>query len=206
MTLLASATAHRAPELLLQKPLIIGASLSAGYSTTSPGDRLSRRFTSADEIRNLARAGMPGRDHAAKLTPDLLKDRSLVIAMDYLFWDSTLSGANESLASLDRLIQLTRTRRIPLIVGDIPELLPGRQPLRARLNKEIHRRCRILKDCYVLELDRLHRRVLRERALEIKGRRYDLRELVPDGLHLAELASEYLADFIFALPLIHPGR
>ena len=44
------------------------------------------------------------------------------------------------------------------------------------------------------ELGKLHRQVIQDGYLTIAGRNYTMRELVPDGLHLSELASEFLAD------------
>jgi hypothetical protein len=118
-----------------------------------------------------------------------------------MFWDSVLPTTDASLKALDTLLDRARQRKIPVVLGDIPELLPGRQVSRPSLNKAIYEKCKVSSDCYVLRLDELHRQVVREGHLEIKGKRYTLRDLVPDGLHLVTVAGEFLADRIFALPL-----
>lgn len=146
MSFVASPLVSEAHELL-QKPLIVGASVSSGYGTEGPGNRLSRRFTKKENIVNIAIPGSTGRSHVPSLKPELVKDRSIIIAMDFLFWDSVYSNSNESLAALDHLIQ--------------------------------------------------------QGFLEIKGRKYTFKELVPDGLHLVEVAGEFLADRIYALPLFN---
>ncbi|MGE0525921.1 MAG: SGNH/GDSL hydrolase family protein [Bdellovibrionales bacterium] len=185
----------------MRSPLIIGASVSAGFGTLSPGDRLSRRFTSPQHIRNVARSGRPARDHLPLLQPDLLRDRTIVIAMDYLFWDSTLPDIGPSVRALDRLMELANARGIPLVLGDIPALLPSLQTQRVTLNEIIHKKCRNESHCHLLRLDELHQKVKRDGYLEIKAKRYTFSELVPDGLHLVEVASEFLADYIYALPV-----
>jgi hypothetical protein len=186
---------------LLQKPLIVGASVSSGFGTEGPGDRLAKRFTAPENIVNVAVPGATGRSHTEGLTPDLVKDRSVILAMDFLFWDSVYPDTRPSVQALDRLIRLAGARKIPLVVGDIPSLLGARQVSRATLNKEIRDRCTARKSCYVLKLDDLHRKVMQDRYLEVNGRRYSFRELVPDGLHLADVAGEFLADQIYQLPV-----
>jgi hypothetical protein len=203
MTSTATTTKTNAPAEILRKPLIIGASVSAGFGTLSPGDRLSRRFTGPASIINVARGGTPGRDHDLK--SELFKGRTVVLAMDFLFWDSALPQPQSSLNNLDLLLKRAANENIPVVIGDIPELLPGRQPSRDVLNKAIYAKCTAHAHCNVLKLDDLHRQVMRDRALMIKGRRYSFHELVPDGLHLAETAGEFLADKIFELPLFHGG-
>lgn len=200
MTLVATPFVSTAHELL-KKPLIVGASVSSGYGTEGPGDRLARRYTSKDNIVNVAVPGATGRAQAESITPELVKDRSIILAMDFLFWDSVYPDTKPGFAALDRLIRLAGARKIPLIVGDIPSLIGSRQVNRAALNREIHSRCTAKKNCFVLRLDDLHRKVMQDRYLEVKGRRYTFRELVPDGLHLADAAGEFLADQIYQLPV-----
>ena len=185
---------------VLKKPLIIGASVSAGFGAEGPGDRLAKRFTAKENILNKAVPASTGRSHLAQLTPELVKDRSVILAMDFLFWDSVYPDVKPSFQALDRLIRLAGARKIPLVIGDIPALLPSRQVNRAELNREIRERCVPSKNCFVLKLDDLHRKMMRDRYLEVKGRRYTFRELVPDGLHLADVAGDYLADLIYQLP------
>lgn len=203
MSLMAMPLVSEAHELL-KKPLIIGASVSSGFGTLSPGDRLSRRFTSEDNIINEARPGSRATDHLPILKPELVKDRSVILAMDFLFWDSVMPDIKPSISALDRLLRLANARKIPVVVGDIPELLIGRQVNRAPLNREIYARCTAKKFCHILKLDDLHRKVMRDRYLEVKGRRHTFRELVPDGLHLGDVAGEFLADKIYELPLFQP--
>jgi len=150
---------------------------------------------------NVAAPGATGRSHLPILNSELVKDRSVILAMDFLFWDSVYPDTHQSLQALDRLMRLAGARKIPLVIGDIPALIPNRQVQREALNKAIYERCNTRRNCHVLKLDDLHRRVMRDRYLEVKGRRYTFRELVPDGLHLADVAGEFLADQIYQLPI-----
>lgn len=186
---------------LLQKPLIIGASVSSGFLSKSPGDRLAERYTSPENIVNRAVPGAPSFHHLPVLNDELVSDRSLVIAMDLMFWDSVINKKNLSLHALSLLIDLCKKREIPLIVGDIPDLLRGRQVLRQELNALIRQKALENKHIFVLPLEALHHQVMRDRYLLIGGKRHSFHELVPDGLHLADLAGEFLADFIHKQPL-----
>lgn len=200
MSLVATPFVSHAHEAL-KRPLIVGASVSAGYGSTGPGHRLALRYTSADKIENLAVPGATGRQQITNLQAETVKDRSIILAMDFLFWDSVYPDSKPSVDALDRLLRLGQARKIPVVIGDIPSLLGSRQVNRASLNREIHKRCESAKQCYVLKLDDLHQKLMRDRHIEVKGKRYGFRDLLPDGLHLADVAGEYLADQIYQLPL-----
>jgi hypothetical protein len=184
---------------VFRTPLILGASVSADYGTLSPGRRASLRYTEPSRIRVMAQGGTPGAEMVGRVRAHDLQDRSVVIALDLFFWDATLADPSRSLAAVQRLTQWTAARGLPLLLGDIPELLPGRQPQRARLNQAIRAQCTRTLQCRCVPLDALHQQVLRDGFLMIHGRRYTLRELVPDGLHLNSPASEFLADMLVAL-------
>jgi hypothetical protein len=114
------------------------------------------------------------------------KARSIIIAVDFFFWDSTLPKIDPSINALESMISRASNLNLPIVLGEIPELLPGRQINRTRLNQEIATKCASYKQCFLMPFDQLHRQVLKEGFLEIKGRKYSKRELVPDGLHLSQ--------------------
>lgn len=195
MNLIASTSAHAVPyEDLLKKPLITGASVSADYGSPSPGKRLASRYTGADSIRTIAFPGRPGREIIKSLAPDKLRDRTSVLAVDFFFWDSTLADPAPSLEALRKMMSWVEKAKLPIVLGQIPELLPGRQPQRARLNEALRKACESYPSCYLMPFDRLHREIVRNGSLTIKGSRYSLKALVPDGLHLSDTAGNYLAD------------
>jgi hypothetical protein len=175
------------------KPLITGASVSADYSTTSPGKRLALRYTPPENIRTIAHPGTPGRLTQAEVTDAVLADRTIVIALDLFFWDSTLPSSS-AIPSLESFFARIARRRVPLVIGNVPELLPARQPGREALNTRLRELCRATPGARLVDLEALHQKVLREGFIPHAGRRYTIRELVPDGLHLSAPASDYLAD------------
>jgi hypothetical protein len=182
---------------LFRHPLIIGASVSGDTNALSPGKILGQRTTTPSDVRVVARGGAPGRDMITRLNDDALKGRSVIVALDFLFWDSAIRQPQEpSLKALGRLIGKAQAANIPLILGDIPELLAGAQTSRAVLNQAIRERCRPERSCYVIGLDRLYQTVQSQGYLLIEGRRFQLREILPDGLHLSAKASEYIAQMI----------
>ena len=179
---------------LLKRPLIVGASVSADHKSQSPGKRLSLRYTSADQIVTIAHGGKPGKDVLASMPTSFLKDRTAVIAVDLFFWDSTLGSPTASIAALKKLVDQVKKQNLPIVLGEIPELLPGRQSQRSRLNSELQNACASYDKCRLMPFIDLHAKVMRDGFLMIGGKRYGLRELLPDGLHLSETASDYLAD------------
>ncbi|MFL5815900.1 MAG: hypothetical protein ACJ763_20195 [Bdellovibrionia bacterium] len=182
---------------LFRRTLITGASVSADFCAPSPGKRLGWKYGGKDSVVTLARGGTPGRETIRRLTHDDIADRTIVIAIDFFFWDSTSHLLDASLTALQDLIELCRKPGVPLILGDIPHLLPGMQPGRAKLNAAIHAAAKASSHCSVMELDELHRQVLCE-GIEFGGRRYRLTDLAPDGLHLAEVAGNYVAERLLA--------
>ena len=188
-----------APEKVLEKPLITGASVSADWNTRSPGKTLALRYTEKSKIKTIAYGGRPGRELIKDIKPQLVKDRSIIMAVDFLFWDSTLSETGPSIKALENLMHEASEHGLPIVLGEIPELLPGRQGLRAPLNEAIKEKCAAYQQCYLMPFDRLHQKVLKNGYLEIHGKKMTMKELVPDGLHLSGPTSEYLADMMLAL-------
>jgi hypothetical protein len=188
---------------VMKRPLITGASVSADWASVSadwasasPGKRLALRYTSADNIRVKALGGRRGYDTVAALKESDFEDRTAIIAVDAFFWDSTRSDSKRSIEAMRNLTARAEKMNIPLVLGEIPQLLPGQQPSYKTLNDEIHRLCTTAKQCFVMPLDKLVQQIARDHAFTIKGRRYGLSVLVPDGLHINDVASDYLADLL----------
>jgi len=177
---------------LLQHPLIVGASVSADWIAPSPGKYLVEQRAPTADVRTIARGRTTGAQVLKSVRPEDLRDRSVVIGVDLFFWDSTQSQCATSLEALRSLIHQTASLKIPLVLGDVPELLPGRHPCRDSLNREI--RSAQHRHVGVLGLEAIHREILTTGRLRYRGRSYAFGELVPDGLHVNTLATAYLAD------------
>lgn len=184
---------------VFKRPLIIGASVSDDFQTDSPGKELAFRYTKPSEIKTIAKNGRQGKDTLQLVNLNTLKDRTVIIGVDLFFWDSTKPNPKESIKALNKLISQARERDIPIVLGDIPTLLPQFQPSALNLNKELLQTCRDYEKCYILPLHDILHAVLADGYLVHREKKYTLEELIPDGLHLAKPASEYLADRILKL-------
>ena len=179
---------------LFSAPLVIGASVSADYKTLSPGKILSLRFTDLANIHVHAEPGKTGREILASLDPGQLKKSSLVIAVDLMFWDATdAQRCASSVGALRAFARALQESPKTWVIGDVPPLLPGRQPCRDKINAAISDVCRE-PTCHILGLDALYRQIVRDGFLVVKGKKLSLKEIVPDGLHLSPSASEEIAD------------
>ncbi len=183
----------------MQSPLIVGASVSGDYLTPSPGKRLALRHTTLDRIRVIARQGKPGREMVRSVSPMVLKDRSSIICVDTFFWDSLATTPAESLRALETLSNLSLERGIPLVLGEIPNVLESFQRSVVPLNRKIEEIGRTNSNCRVIPINAIVQKTFSQGYLEQNGRRFPIASLLPDGLHISEPASEYLADQIAKL-------
>ncbi len=181
---------------ILQRPLIIGASVSGDFLTPSPGKRLALNYTSHDQIRVIARNGKPAREVLKAVDELVLKDRTAVIGVDLFFWDSFGGSLPESLKSLERIQEMSAKLNLPLVLGEVPQLSPQFQPHAASINKRMHELCKAERNCKILPLNSLLRKVIVDGHVVQKGVTHTLESLLPDGLHIGAPASEYLADRI----------
>jgi len=184
---------------ILHRPLIVGASISGDYLTQSPGKLLALRFTETEKINVIAAKGMPGRDIMKQVSKLSLKDRSAVIGVDLFFWDSFAPNTHETLKAVDKIVNLAVEKNIPLVLGEVPLLMPSRQASLPTINDKILEACKKYSQCYMLPLNSIFRKVLADGYILHEGKKHPLEVLMPDGLHIAKPASEYLADQIHKL-------
>ncbi len=177
-------------------PLILGASVSAGYAAPGPGTILSKRYTEPHNIKTIAYNGTPGHTVLKNLSQQSFKDRSVIIGVDLFFWDSIYPTGPASVAALEQLVKDAEGARIPIILGDIPDLLPGMQGQRPLLNQMLQEACARYSQCYLVPLSEVFQQIQRDRHLVYQTKRYTIRDLLPDGLHLGPIASAYVADLI----------
>jgi hypothetical protein len=181
---------------IFHRPVIIGASISSGFITESPGERAARRFTARQNITNQARSGAEGEEFT-DINQDWAKQFSIIIGVDFLFWDSTLASPAESIRALKNLEASAVRAGVPLVLGDIPSLRTE-QVTREVLNKQIHATCKVKNGCYIIPFDQIHRQA-ETVGIVIDGQRYFYRDLTFDGLHLNAFGSEYVARLIIGL-------
>ena len=180
----------------LQRPLIIGASVSGDYFVESPGKILAQRYTTSDHIKVMAQKGRSGKLSIKEVNDKSIQERTAVIGIDLFFWDSFISSSTESISQMEKLIAMTAKYNIPLVLGEIPVFYSPRQPTADILNLKMKQLCKSNKGCHILPLNDFLIKTLTDGFLLYKKKKYSIQDLMPDGLHIARPASEYLADEI----------
>lgn len=195
--------------LSFARPVVIGASVSAGFLGTPLGTVLDKSLAGAHEIKSVAntyffRAPIKnGRAHV-KAAQDF--DASVVFAVDYLFWFVYVSGANldERMDRLDTALDNLESLKGPVIVGDIPdmrtakawmlpaEVVPPAEQL-ARLNQHVHDWARDKVNVHVVPLARWSEPLLKGKDVIQSGTTFTAKQLLSfDGLHLNPRGVRYL--------------
>ena len=180
--------------MALQAPLVLGASVSSGLLSESPGDRAARRFANG-RATNIARAGSLGREYW-NISPDNIRGHTSVIGVDFLFWDSTGGDTRASLASLRNLIGSARAAGVPVGLVLVPRLSDS-NPAQATLNRAIHSMCRPSRGCHVIPLARLAYQA-QTTGIVIGIYLYHMQDLTVDGLHLNDVGSAYVSSMIIS--------
>jgi len=187
---------------LFARTLVVGASVSSDFRTASPGRRVARRLGTEGSLVEKARAGASGASIVPTLTDDDFATATVVIGVDLFYWDSRRDCAG-GLAAVDAFFKLAAVHRTPVVIGNVPALRAGpfggggacRDPLNARIAAA----CAAAPGCALLDLDKLWSQAAAAGGLKIDGRRYTSAELLPDGLHPSDVASESIAERIVAL-------
>ena len=179
----------------LHRPLIAGASVSADTGAISPGKRLALRYTDSDDILTIARGGAASIAILPFLSESVLAERSTVIAIDLFFWDSVAPACSTAISGMSNLLERTRKLAIPVVLGDIPALMPDMQPCRDALNEAIRHQCQ-QPGCQIVPIDAFNEELMQSGSVTIHGKQYGADELIPDGLHLSEVAADFFAEQI----------
>jgi hypothetical protein len=188
------------PESLFQRPLILGASISANFKTEGPADRLIKKLGIRTHPIRVARSGATARHVIRKLQPSLLEKTSVVIAVDLFFWDASFPRLNRTIEALDRLLEMTANAKVPLILATVPAVAP--KPLqwnREAINDAIRKKARRKRKdgVLLLDLDRMNKRIRKAGHFVVGEKSYSLRSIAPDRIHLSAEACEYVADRLF---------
>jgi hypothetical protein len=179
----------------LERPLILGASISANHNEVeSPGRLMAKDYGFLPAVQQIAKPGARGKNLLKEVTDEALKDRSILIGLDLLFWDSTEWMCGESLVELKTFLSRTENLKIPIVLGKIPRLrtVPA-QPCQKTLNEALEDLCKLEKLCFPIPLDEIYSRISREGGAKIGEVFHPENQLLPDGLHLSTKGSELLS-------------
>lgn len=148
-------------ELLFEKPLILGASVSRGFGTTDggPGTVISKMIYSGAEITNKSRSG----NSSLESTRDLdyfATNPSIVLALDLFFWDAAREQVGPSFEkNMRTLFKAYQDKKIPMIVGKVPVGVDfpsgikeaGKKKSAKHINKLLEEICTEEKNCLLYD-------------------------------------------------------
>jgi hypothetical protein len=175
---------------LFARPLIIGASISAGHRTGDggPGTVLARRLNPRAQITNYARNGATSVQAITGLDLNALSP-TIVLGFDLFFWDVARNRVGpEFEVHTRRFFAALARQRIPLIVGKLPLLDLPLGPL-----GDGFRRSALRVNALLDELCAAHGRALAYDPLECLMRMLGSPKFFSDGLHLTREGNEFCA-------------
>lgn len=144
---------------LFSRPLVIGASVSAGYGTSTGGPAaiLSRQLNPAARVTNRSISGATSMA-VTNFFPRALP--SIVLGFDMFFWDTARSTCTEEFATQTRaFFRRYQEAGVPMVIGKIPVDAPfpagirlaGRAACTSRINALIAEECTLDKNCLVYD-------------------------------------------------------
>lgn len=144
---------------LFQRPLVIGASVSAGYGTGTGGPAaiLSRSLNPGTRVTNRSISGATSMSATSFFPREL---PSIVLGFDMFFWDTVRSTCDEEFETQTRaFFRRYQSAGVPMVIGKIPVNAPfpmgvrlaGRAACTAKINALIQQECTIDKNCLVYD-------------------------------------------------------
>lgn len=149
------------PEALscFSHPLILGASVSAGYGTSKGGTStiIAKMLNTNAVIDNRARSGSTSLQSIKNVELESLSP-SIVIGLDLFFWDAARNQCGDSF--VEHTQKLFKTLKgTPLIIGKIPVgttfpegfRLAGSRPCTQKVNALLEKLCTIENNCLLYD-------------------------------------------------------
>ena len=180
---------------LFSKPLVIGASVSAGYGTRTGGPAaiLSRDLNPSSRVTNRSISGATSMAATSFFPREL---PSIVLGFDMFFWDTARSSCDEDFATQTRaFFRRYREAGVPMVIGKIPVNAPfptgirlaGRAACTSRINALIEQECTLENNCLVYDpKDCL---VAMRSPVSPSGENYFL-----DPIHTSSAGNQFCAD------------
>lgn len=179
---------------IFSQPLVLGASISAGYGTRDGGIGavLAKTINPEAKITNKAISGATSVQSTSHL--DFTKyDPSIVLGLDLFFWDAAREKTGKKFESNTRnLFDIFRDRNVPMIIGRVPVLnLPFMGGKAKALIESANRVNGLLE-----ELTLTHSNcVLYDPVPCILSMGFGSKDYFSDGLHLNSEGNKYCANF-----------
>lgn len=192
---------------VFDRPLIAGASVSADFGATSPGRYIAEMVGVKPLI--IAHIGSSGSasELLPELTPEVLSNASVIIALDIMFWDSWRKDCARGIQAAHTLFDKAVEAQVPIILGTVPKIevdfitlvVAGveihQQRCVEELNTVIRALCTLKNHCLLIDLANFYVEI--QSGMVIDNDHYTFKDLMPDGLHLSETLSKKIAEHIY---------
>jgi len=195
---------------LMKQMMITGASVSAGQDGYSFGDQLAVKYHSEKE---LIRNTHPGKSGAEVISlpnfREQAKKASLVLALDFFYWDQFHCDETKLSLTIDTLFQDTAKRGIPLAVGNI---VPTQEPFSRMkydescaklINQKLKAACDLHpKKCLLVDNEEVAKAINRHFRSELQGlsatdrSKYIQDHITRDGLHPRTDAYQVMTEYL----------
>ena len=176
---------------LFSRPLIIGASISAGYGTTNggPSEVFARMINPDTKIKNLAFNGATSINSTSGLD---LKNHSasVVMALDLFFWDAIRNQVGTSFeTNTKRFFNHLHEHEMPAIIGKLPLIDLPLGPFAEVVKNNAKKVNALLEDICTIDRNFLVYDPL-ECVLQMNDHHFS------DGLHLTNEGNHYCAQYL----------
>lgn len=179
----------------LRAPLVVGASVSAEYSTKNPARR-AMGIVGTDErgLTKFAKFGARAKALLPNVSYELVQRHTAVIATDVVFWDTLSWNAASTVTALHEFGRRVDELDIPVIIGTAP-LLKNHwfQPGLKQVNAAVRDACEQFENFHLLDLESLYETIKEENGFMLGNRCYRVDDVAPDALHLSNVGCELVA-------------
>ncbi len=177
---------------LFSRPLILGASISAGYKTQDggPGTILARMINPDAQVINLAFNGATSVQSTSHIDFNTYNP-SIVLGFDLFFWDAARGQVGPKFeANTRRFFKSFHERKIPMIIGKLPII-----DLPFGLQAEIIKKSAVKVNTLLEEICTLENNTLLYNPMNCLLS-MNSPEYFSDGLHLTSEGNKFCARFL----------
>lgn len=177
---------------LLDKALIVGASVSGQTYAPDPTTLLVERYGEPGGIVRRVKPGRPSTEILELVSDDDIRKASVVSALDLFFWDTRGGDCEAAAGRAVRFVERVTALGRPLVVGNVPD---SGGDCSKTVSAVIGKAC-AGPLCRVADLRGLYAKVRQERKLVVAGVEVPAEALFADKerLHPSRLGSQAIAD------------
>lgn len=179
---------------MFSNPLVLGASISAGYGTRDGGlgAVLSKSINPHAEIVNKAVSGATSVQSTSHLDLDAYTP-SIVLGLDLFFWDAAREQTGKKfLNNTQKIFDVFREKKVPMIIGRVPVI---NLPFLGGRAKELMKSANFVNDL-LRELSLGHNNcILYDPVPCFMSMGFGSKNYFSDGLHLNSTGNRYCADY-----------